>query len=74
MAPRVANIKTCMYVSIEIPILTSVERAILENTEVPKPTSIGLPTTMEAATSRSVGTASRPTWTHPSATRGRQTP
>lgn len=37
-----------MHISIEVPILTSVETVILENTEVPNPTSAEVPISMEA--------------------------
>lgn len=37
-----------MHISTEVPILTSVETVILENTEVPNPTSAEVPISMEA--------------------------
>lgn len=63
-----------MQISIEVLILTTVEIAILEDTEVPNPTDVEVPISMEASTGGRVGAPSLPTWTHPSASGGRQFP
>lgn len=58
--------KTCVWKSLEVPVLTPVEIAIFENTEVPNPTRVEVPINREASTGggRGWGAPSLPTWMH----------
>lgn len=58
--------KTWVWKSLEVPILTPVEIAIFENTEVPSPTRVEVPINREASTGGGQGweAPSLPTWMH----------